>query len=750
MADAESIKAGLRSAFRDFRIDGVPASGEHEPVKRDIRDAITKVADLAQEAKDDAASAGTTILAYTRAELDAKPGPFEKDARAEVRRDPAGNVENGNGVYRYSGTAWVWRDHVVPPAVQASVTDAAVRAAREELSPITRMLGETPTSPEMPGVIVSVTDPQGRLAPFMRADGRLVQLTQGGQVEVVPTNAEVEAVADIADRVGKVVDLGASLTTLGMMAAVRDPEGRLAPFMRNDGRLVQLTANGVVEAIADREELKSMTASRRAPMWRLIENERPVRLVLDPDNRVLEVETMEGSLFVLGATGRLERLSQSGGSGAATVRPPEYLGQPFDWGRYQTLHAPAADVCLILLTMGQSNATGVNGTSDALPGATPVYPDDALMLSGASPRRTGTGLTLDTAPLKEAAVSGERETAATSLASHLIRDLEAATGRRVRTLSAVAALGGRPYRGLSRGSAPYEAMLATVRSMAAVCRARGWIPVCPGVDWMQGESDSGGPDMSDGRTSSLPASDYVRGMRQFARQLSGDIRAITGQAEDVPLFISHLARSAPTTAFGLWYRSTREAQRELHGDGLIRLVGAGYPFDFTPDGLHLASSGQNGRGQQVARAVAAEAFGQGWSPVIDRAHRWISATQLEVEFEVPTLPLVIDDSGDVVATTELEVTKGFHFDDGSTAPPSITSVVLQGDRAVRITLSAAPAGFGSCRVGYALNRVAGSTVDGRLTGARGLLRDSASHPSAFGQPAQSNWCVSFIRDVGRP
>lgn len=129
MADAESIKAGLRSAFRDFRIDGVPASGEHEPVKRDIRDAITKVADLAQEAKDDAASAGTTILADTRAELDAKPGPFEKDARAEVRRDPAGNVENGNGVYRYSGTTWVWRDHVVPLQVQDSMTDAAVEEA---------------------------------------------------------------------------------------------------------------------------------------------------------------------------------------------------------------------------------------------------------------------------------------------------------------------------------------------------------------------------------------------------------------------------------------------------------------------------------------------------------------------------------------------------------------------------------------------------------------------------------------------
>lgn len=140
MADSESIKAGLRSAFRDFRIDGVPASGEHEPVKRDIRTALTSVADLAQEAKDDAASAGTTILEDTRSSLMALAGPFSEGARAEVRRDPAGDVENGNGVYRYSGTSWVWRDYLIPQSIQDEITGRANEAMYGLIRPVETVL----------------------------------------------------------------------------------------------------------------------------------------------------------------------------------------------------------------------------------------------------------------------------------------------------------------------------------------------------------------------------------------------------------------------------------------------------------------------------------------------------------------------------------------------------------------------------------------------------------------------------------
>lgn len=140
MADNPSIKDQLRSAFRDFRVDGVPASGEHEPVKRDIRTALASVADLAQEAKDDAASAGTTIVEDTRSSLMALAGPFSEGARAEVRRDPAGDVENGNGVYRYSGTSWVWRDYLIPQSIQDEISGRANEAMYGLIRPVETVL----------------------------------------------------------------------------------------------------------------------------------------------------------------------------------------------------------------------------------------------------------------------------------------------------------------------------------------------------------------------------------------------------------------------------------------------------------------------------------------------------------------------------------------------------------------------------------------------------------------------------------
>lgn len=687
MADNPSIKDQLRSAFRDYRVDGVPGSGANEPVKAEVRAALDGVVDLALEAKDLAANAGSTIVATTRAELNGMPGPFKSGDRAEVRKDPAGDVTNGNGVYRYSGTAWVWIDSTIPASVQTAIRNDAVAAAGD------------------------------------RAD------------EIV------EPVAAETSRLGRMIGTGMT-DEPGVILAVKDLEGRVAPVMRADGRLLQLRPDGTTAVVP----LDGGDGVRSVPFMGLIQGERPHRVTVDPNQRIVSAETIEGGLFVATATG-LERVSA--GAAAQGSATPAYLGETYDFGKYQLLHAPAADVCLLLLTMGQSNALGTNASSDNLPGATPVYPAEALMLSGTSPRKSSDSVTATAIALKEA-VEGGRETAASGWANHLIRDLEASTGRRVHTLSAVAATGSRPYRGLNRGSDAYGRMIAAVRSMVAVCRARGWTPICPGIDWMQGESDGGAVNMGDGRSSALPAADYVRGMRQFARQADADIRAITGQAERVPVFITQLARRTQDGPDGLFRDSAREAQRMLHGDGNIRLVGPAYLFDTVEDGLHLTSAGQNQRGQQVARAVVAEVFGAGWSPVIDKVHRWISDTVLEVEFEVPTLPLVIDDSGDVVATTGLTTSKGFVFTDNTGSPPTITNVAVEGDRAVRITLSAAPAGKGSCRLGYARARTGGSLNDGRLTGARGLLRDSAAHPSLYGQPAQANWCVSFIREVGRP
>lgn len=57
----------------------------------------------------------------TRANLNALAGPFITGAAGLVLADPAGDVTNGNGYYRYSGGAWVWIAANMPASVAASL-----------------------------------------------------------------------------------------------------------------------------------------------------------------------------------------------------------------------------------------------------------------------------------------------------------------------------------------------------------------------------------------------------------------------------------------------------------------------------------------------------------------------------------------------------------------------------------------------------------------------------------------------------
>jgi hypothetical protein len=60
-------------------------------------------------------------LEATRALLNAKAGPFVVGAPGLVLADPAGDVTNGNGYYRWSGSAWVWIASTMPLSVAAAL-----------------------------------------------------------------------------------------------------------------------------------------------------------------------------------------------------------------------------------------------------------------------------------------------------------------------------------------------------------------------------------------------------------------------------------------------------------------------------------------------------------------------------------------------------------------------------------------------------------------------------------------------------
>lgn len=104
MADITSTRASVRAAFRDFRVDGVPASGEHEPDKSEIRAAVAgEVVDLIADV---AASAVAGRRAFATL--------AQRDAWADRPTGAVAYVDATGSSYRWDGSAWlVFDDPIV-------------------------------------------------------------------------------------------------------------------------------------------------------------------------------------------------------------------------------------------------------------------------------------------------------------------------------------------------------------------------------------------------------------------------------------------------------------------------------------------------------------------------------------------------------------------------------------------------------------------------------------------------------------
>ena len=423
--------------------------------------------------------------------------------------------------------------------------------------------------------------------------------------------------------------------------------------------------------------------------------------------------------------------------GSDVGRQQNFTKASASYGGYTTSwRAPAAGICYILPTMGQSNALAVNIlASDPLVG-TNLYPTDCLMFSGGL--RFVQDVAQSLVPVAEtfdpAADLGQ--TAAMSWAIHIRRDVATLTGvTTLKTISFVSALGSTALADLTRGSVQYNLFLSAVRRAVAACAERGWTAVLPAIDWMQGERDSILTGFTTGRRK--------RELLQFARFLRSDVQAITGQIDPPIILLSQTSHASSST----WVQPVREADYELDGVDTLRMAGPIYQYSMS-DTIHLDNAGQYGRGVQLARATIHEVLGDGQRTIRVVRTRWASSTQLDVTFDAQVFPLVIDTTGSVISTTDIAVNAGFVIDDFSGSPPSITSVNPTGtyNGIIRITFSSAPA-TQRIRLGYGIQRNTNANgQNGPVVGARGLLRDSMVNTDSQGI-SQYNWCPAFIIDL---
>lgn len=95
--------------------------GEFQTVAATKLEVQDVVADLATLRATMVANRQGISVEATKANLVALAGPFITGAAGLVLADPAGDVTNGNGYYRYSGSAWVWVAANMPASVAASL-----------------------------------------------------------------------------------------------------------------------------------------------------------------------------------------------------------------------------------------------------------------------------------------------------------------------------------------------------------------------------------------------------------------------------------------------------------------------------------------------------------------------------------------------------------------------------------------------------------------------------------------------------
>jgi hypothetical protein len=279
---------------------------------------------------------------------------------------------------------------------------------------------------------------------------------------------------------------------------------------------------------------------------------------------------------------------------------------------------------------------------------------------------------------------------------------------------------------------PFDEAMMQIADAKALAVAAGAGYTVRAVTAIHGESDHYAAqfplDGTDGTSNAIVT--YADALLEWQRDYDAAIRAATGQAETVPLFISQMANWNDTPHSEI---PSRQLEAHVRSAGRVIVIGPTYQLPYAPDCIHFTNRGEKQLGEYFAKAYQRVITEHGvWEPL-----RPLQATAADnvvtVRFQVPKPPLVLD--------TQLVSNPGnygFEMVDAAGGALVIESVTLTGADTVAITTSGASAG-GRVRYAYTAQPL---TCPGPETGPRGNLRDSDASTSASGTPL-FDWSVSF-------
>lgn len=342
--------------------------------------------------------------------------------------------------------------------------------------------------------------------------------------------------------------------------------------------------------------------------------------------------------------------------------------------------------------------------------------------------------------------------------------------------------GGISVKNLSKGgSYGYTQLLETITTAKQNCDANGLTCYVPCIAWTQGEEDMRcGGDASKYGTTGFEPTEYHNSLIALIEDLNTDIKAITGQTEDVVLV------SYQTSSHTSYKRYPRIAMEQSLADDLsdkVYLVKPNYNVEYKREGsssdpgtqgldgfeVHCPNKSYREMGNHYGIAAAEMVLlGKRPSRMYPKSFH-LSGTTMVIRFNVPVYPLVLDTTNvsnladGNYGFCVYDVTEGI----GATgtiakATTAITNVAVTDIDEITITFSRTPQegevltygvngdywvnidGVSTSRTDYEVDD--GVTKAGNTHGSRGCVRDSApleNNNSGAVYTNMYNWCRIF-------
>jgi hypothetical protein len=359
-------------------------------------------------------------------------------------------------------------------------------------------------------------------------------------------------------------------------------------------------------------------------------------------------------------------------------------------------------------------------------------------------------------PLRAQANGGLGETVANGLVDHLKASLLAMKSGDEKAASphylvACAGQGGRQIQELSsadlsndprtpesrqHGGGYYRTSIDDARRAKEQAAAMGMTFEVAALYWMQGEGNGGptGGIVPTRWDAEIPRAEGLKWYRDqliaYRKQWTADLRAITGQRGELPMFTYQTLGPAGDAQL-----MAADADESIHMVGPHYAVPSALTSRTTlgrhGDAIHLSADGERWWGEQVGKVMHRVLHrGEKWQPLRPGSARLDSSRDsVLIEFRVPRPPLVLDTEflprQEIVTKSGFSSLAGFQVRDSSGATVSLIAVEVAAPTQLRLRLAKALPVGQICTVSYghpftsALGTIAairtGPETDGQTT-----------------------------------